>query len=221
MCLSKHERGLSLKDFFPLKDHTNTWSRLIPSRVHSTLLKGCLGARRLHCQRQALSWESQHHARTRLAEPCLQLLEALMPLTAQPDPSQNVGDSRYFSRVQHRPRARLCRHLQSQSGTQACSASSNGIASCVREVGDHRRALIYLPFFNILSMLQHSIVDLPRCGHCQWTSRGSGVTYPIEGMSIVCLDFCHRIMSRGLSIGAFEIIHLRYTFLLATKKEDS
>ena len=50
------------------------------------------------------------------------------------------------------------------------------------------KALIYLPFFNIVSMLQHSIVDLPRCDHCQWTSRGSGVTY-LWGMSMVVWIF--------------------------------
>ena len=49
-------------------------------------------------------------------------------------------------------------------------------------------ALIYLPFFNIMSMLQRSTVDLPCCDRRQWTSRGSGVTY-LWGISMVVWVF--------------------------------
>ena len=50
------------------------------------------------------------------------------------------------------------------------------------------KALIYLPFFNILPMLQRSTADLPCCDRCQWTSRDSAITY-LRDISMVAWVF--------------------------------
>ena len=105
-CAWANTKDLECQDFFPLKHHTNTRSRLIPSRSTAHYW-GCLGARRLHCQERALSRNPSIMRRLGLLSLACKFLEALMPCTTlTPTRMYETVDISIGFNTGHR--ARLC-----------------------------------------------------------------------------------------------------------------
>ena len=124
--------------------------------------------------------------------------------------SRNIADSSPLKRVQRRA---LCQDVstppQSSSGTPACSASRDGIASQVREV-DKRAGT---PFLSSLAdaTLQNSWFAM------LWLlsvySRLTQYYISMGYLYCVFLDLCHRSSSEVLSIRSLWNIYLRWSFL--------
>ena len=79
-----------------------------------------------------------------------------------------------------------------------------------------KRHWFTLPFFNVNATAQHCWFAMlwPLSVYI------TGFRYYISMWYVYgCLDFCHRTMSRVLSIRAFKIIYLRYTFLWIKRRK--
>ena len=102
--------------------------------------------RRQCSQEGGLSWEPQHQETWCLGVCCPQSPWAL-DLIQDSGPSQNTADNRSLKNVNWRaPCQAVWTPPQSSSGTQACSASRDGIASHVRKAGDNRVGITFLSF---------------------------------------------------------------------------
>ena len=137
-------KGLESHYCFPIKHHANTQPRLSFSgpTVHCW---GCLYARRQHWQEAGLSWDPRTSRSEDWLNFALKFPAALIPQHNVVPP--DTAHTKPLNIVQWRaPCQTVLTSPQFSSGTQACSASRDGIASQVREVGHHTLGTAFLPF---------------------------------------------------------------------------